>query len=59
MKFEFSNKVTEDMWKAEAAEVQEPIKVQRNKDTLVRTKEWEAKESAKKKRPDSPESFHT
>ncbi|KZP02101.1 hypothetical protein FIBSPDRAFT_970462, partial [Athelia psychrophila] len=58
-KFEFSNKVTEEMWKAEPAEVRELIRLQRNEDTQVRMKEWEDMELAKKKRPDSPESFHT
>lgn len=58
-KFEYSNKVTEEMFKAEPAEVQEMVKVRRNQDTQARIKFWEATELAKKKVPDSPESFHT
>lgn len=58
-RFEFSNKVTEDMWKAEPAEVKAWVKVERDQDTKIRIKEWEDKESEKKKQPDSPESFHT
>lgn len=58
-KLEFSNKLTEDSWKAEPPEVQELIKVQRDQDTQARVKKWEIEELAKKKQPDSPESFHT